>query len=388
MKRLGILALGALIGIFGYMFAFAEDETVAMDAAAQATGDVIAQADSAAAEPAANAYGFNLDDIAVNQGVVAYWYAHGFANAFGSLPAKWADLEARKLPLRKFDSPHTGEAVNFDDGTLDFDGDMTYSSTGCDVQIQVQTTAGVVVLPTMLQSSWNCPQRCNPCNPCGSCTSRCPQYCDIAICGWENWGCMCPDEAVCKIIQWMLWKSFETYECRYGCRPADEMMWYASGFAPVDKNWKELAPQMYIEFIYHKCSLIKAKVDCCSPCKTKCGSPCQSKCNSCAKSSCGSCGKSDCGGKCKSKCSTPSCGSCGKSDCGGKCKSKCSKPSCGGCGKSDCGGKCKSKCSKPSCGGCGKSDCGGNCGRDNCNKCKPAKDCDRCGGSGCNKCHG
>jgi len=28
---------------------------------------------------------FKADDIAVNQGVVAYWYAHGFANAFGHL---------------------------------------------------------------------------------------------------------------------------------------------------------------------------------------------------------------------------------------------------------------------------------------------------------------
>jgi hypothetical protein len=370
MKRLGILALGALIGVFGFMYAFAQDDALSAEASAataETTGDVIAAvADETPAEPAANAYGFNLDDIAVNQGVVAYWYAHGFANAFGSLPAKWADLEARKLPLRKFESPHTGEAINFDDGTLDFDGDMTYSSTGCDAQIQVQTTAGVVTLPGMLQSTWNCPQRCNPCNPCGSCASRCPKYCDVSICGWDNWGCMCPDEAVCKIIQWMMWKSFETYECRYGCRPADEMMWYASGFAPVDKNWKELAPQMYIEFIYHKCSLIKAKVHCCSPCKTKCGSPCQSKCNSCSQQSCGNCGK-------------PSCNSC---------KSKCSKPSCGSCGKSDCGGKCKSKCGKPKCGSCGKSDCSGNCGRSNSDKCKPSGGCDRCGGGGCNKCHG
>lgn len=355
MKRLGILALGAIAGVFGYMFALAEE-----DATAQATGEVIAQAAEPAADPAANAYGFSLDDIAVNQGVVAYWYAHGFANAFGSLPAKWADLVARKLPLRKFESPHTGEPVDFDDGTLDFDGDMTYSLAGCDAKIQVQTTAGVVTLPSMLQSSWNCPQRCNPCNPCGSCAIRCPKYCDIAICKDECWGCMCPDEAVCKIIQWMMWKSFETYECRYGCRPADEMMWYASGFAPVDKNWKELAPQMYIEFIYHKCSLVKAKVQCCSPCHTKCGSPCKSKCNSCAKPACGNCGKQSC--------------------------NSCAKPSCGNCGKSDCG-KCKTKCAKPSCGKCGETKCGGKCGRDNCDKCRPASDCNRCGGKGCNKCH-
>ncbi len=70
------------------MFAFAQDETPL------ATGEVIAAADEASAKPAAMLNGSNSDDIAVNQGVVAYWYAHGFANAFGSLPAKWADLEA------------------------------------------------------------------------------------------------------------------------------------------------------------------------------------------------------------------------------------------------------------------------------------------------------
>jgi hypothetical protein len=347
MRKLGVFALGAMIWVICVALAYAdepaatgEDQTAA-PAVAAPSGELVPPAAPAApaGQAAQNAYGFTPDDIAVNQGAVAYWYAHGYANAFGCLPQKWSELKTHNLPLRKFESPHTGEEIDFDDGSLDFDGDMTYAVNGCDALIQVKTTTGVVTLPGSLPSTWNCAQRnCNPCNPCGNCCGRCPRCCDITICGWDCWGYMCPDDAVCKIIQWMMWRSFETYECRYGQRPCDDMMWMASGFAPVDKNWKELAPQMYIEYIYKKCSLVKAKVHCCSPCMSKCGSPC----------------------------GQPACGGCGKPGCD-KCHSKCS--SCGGKGCS----KCHSQCDN--CGGSGCDKCHGGCGgRNYHSQCSPARD--------------
>src|SRR5688572_15952098 len=68
------------------------------------------------------AFGYDSDQVAINQGAVVYWYAHGYANAWAGYPAVWSDLEAKGLPLRKFFSPHTGQEINLDDGSLDFNG--------------------------------------------------------------------------------------------------------------------------------------------------------------------------------------------------------------------------------------------------------------------------
>jgi hypothetical protein len=307
---------------------------------------------------------------AVNQGVVAYWYAHAYANLNGGFPEKFADLAKVGLPLRKWVSPHTGETIDPDDGKLDFLGDFTFT-TGCnDVTIKVSTSAGEVSLPGTLQGSDGCNGTC----------------CDITICGFECWKA-CGNEQVCQAIQWILWKSFKLYDCLYQCCPADEMEWMASGLAPFDKNWKELAPFMDVCYFYGDCCLKKAKVRCCDPCNscstTKCGScnkcgsnkscgscnKCESKCNSCAKPSCGGCKSvSKCGG-----CAKPSCNSCAKPSCGGCKKSSCGscvKPSCGGCAKSSC-----KSCAKPSCGGCAKPSCG------SCNKCGSSAK------SACNSCN-
>jgi len=319
MRKLYALALGVLLASFAWSIALAQDEAAAAPATETAAAAPAAETAAAApatetpaAKPMTDSYGFNADDVAVNQGAVAYWYAHGYANAFGGFPAKWADLTAKGLPLRKFQSPHTGDDIDFDDGSLDFDGDMTYKSTGCDVEIQVKTTQGVVTLPGTLSSVSLCPnQGCSPYNRCGSCRTKC---CDVTICGWESWGCMSDQDAVCKIIGWMMWRSFETYECRYGSRPCDDMVWIASGFAPIDKNWKELAPFMDIEYIWGKCALKKAKVHCCQPCVAQCQPKCNT-CNTCQQPKCNTCGKCHkCGGTAPcgtSPCTSGSCSRCG-----------------------------------------------------------------------------
>jgi hypothetical protein len=358
MRKLGLLALGVIIACCCFTIALAAEETAA---------------------PAADSYGFSPDDVAVNQGVVVYWYAHGYANAFDGYPQKWADLEAKKLPLRKFQSPHTGEDINLDDNSLDFDGDMIYVYKDCDIEVQVKTTTGVVTLPGILEGSKTpvmaCTKVCSPCDPCGkpkcgscekpkcgscekpscntcekpkcgscekpscnTCKNRC---CDITICGWKWWGCMSDEKAICKITDWMMWKSFETFECRYGTRPCDDLVWMASGLAPIDKNWKELAPFMTIEYIWGKCTLKKAKVFCCNTCQ-----PCAPKCSPCEKPKCSTpCEKPSCN-TCKPKCSSP----CEKPKCD-TCKPKCGTPKCGTpkCGTPKCG-----SCEKPSCNTCPK----------------------------------
>lgn len=340
MRKLGLITLGLLTACLCWTVALAQDQTAA---------------------PMKDSYGFTPDEIAVNQGAVVYWYAHGYANAFNGFPAKWADVTAKGLPLRKFESPHTGEAIDLDDGTLDFDGDMTYAVKGCDAEVQVQTTAGVVTLPGILEGSvtpkmtCNTCDKCNPCgqkqscntcnscrqgnscntcnkcakptcNTCNKCKTRC---CDITICGYDYWGCLTDQKAVCAIVQWIMWRSFETYVCRYGMFPCDETTWMASGLAPVDKNWKELAPFMEIEYVWGNCGIKKAKVACCNTCQ-----PCAPKCNSCVKPACNSCEKPGCN-TCKSKgcnsCAKPSCNNCGKPSC-----NKCAKPSCNKCGKPSC----------------------------------------------------
>jgi hypothetical protein len=363
MKRLTLILLGAAVACctcFG--MAFAQDE-------------------------AGDAYGYTADDVAVNSGAVLYWYAHGYANAWGNFPVNFAALVDKGLPLRTFNSAHTGDAIDPDDGSLDFDGDITYSAgDGCtDVTIQIQTSAGVVSLPgDNLTGTSDLSAQFGPC-----CKIDCPDCCNITICGTECWNMCDNTEAACRIVQWIMWKSFELHECLYGVRPGSESAFYASGLAPVDANYKEYVPTMTIEYVVKGgcdcCYVKKAFVECCAPCvpcspcakttcgcKDKCGSKCGDKCG-CSKPKCGC--KSKCGDKCG--CSKPACGckdkcatKCGKCN---KCESKCgcAKPACGKCGTDKC--SCKSKCSscKPACGKCGS--------KDKCGCSKPKCGCGKCG---------
>ena len=294
------------------------------------------------AQGADDAYGFTADEIAQNQGAVAYWYAHGFANAFGGFPSNFAELGDHGLPLRDFFSPHTGDAINFDDGTLDFDGDMMYVPGDWDVEIHVQTSEGVFVLPGAIGGTDDC------------CRTFC---CEIAICGFDCWEVCDDQDAACKIMQWMMWESFETYECRYGTRPCDVKTWMASGFAPIGANWRELAPFMDIEYVYGNCSVKKAYVTCCAPCEPKCKSDCGG-CNKCAKDNCVKCKQDTCT-TCKPKCAPENkCGKC--DDCKPKCKPDCKKEC---CAKPACKPDCKKAC-------CAKDKCV-KCKQDTCTTCKP-----------------
>jgi len=356
MRRIGTFLGAALLVALWCGFAAAQEGTgeawitpngTAVNGAAQAAAADKCNGNGA---PAANAYGFTMDEIAVNQGVVAYWYAHGYANAFGCFPNTWAEVQSRGMPLRTFVSPHTGEVIDLDDGSLDFEGDMVYVPCACwDVQVRVLTSAGEVCLPAVLMGHplpnsccYTC-NPCDPCNPCGSCNTcapyntcttcntcdpcgcdwcdpcdpctpcnydpccapcntcaspcdpcmtccapccPCPTCCDIRICDCECW-CICsPQEAVCEITQWMMWRSFETFECLYDRRPCDDLEWVASGIAPIDRNYKEYAPFMDIEYIYKNkcccCYLKKAYVHCCYPCMPCC-QPCCDPCNPCDK---------------------------------------------------------------------------------------------------------
>jgi hypothetical protein len=83
----------------------------------------------------------------MNQATVAYWYAHGYSAAFGNTPKDFAEMTSHGLPYRNFTSPHTGDAINPDDGSLDFDGDMTYSVEGGDPVITVKTSKGDMTIP-------------------------------------------------------------------------------------------------------------------------------------------------------------------------------------------------------------------------------------------------
>jgi hypothetical protein len=269
------------------------------------------------------AYGYDSDQVALNQGAVVYWYAHGYANAWAGYPGLWSDLEAKGLPLRKFFSPHTGQEINLDDGSLDFDGDMTYAVGSADVAVAVQTTAGVVTLPGVLEGQAKCGAN-------GKCPVACNYaFCDITICGYDCWKCASDQDCVCTLMQWIMFKSFETYKCRYGTWPCDENVWMASGFAPIDRNWKERMREMDIEYVWGSCYLKKAKVKCCAPCVK-----CQTGCDKCGGKSCTSC----------DKCATKKCTSCVKGPakcdkCSGKGCSKCVKCStCGGKGCDKCGG--------------------------------------------------
>jgi len=221
-------------------------------------------------------HGYNADEVAVNQGVVAYWYAHGYANMYCCFPQSWAQLQSAGLPLRGFVSPHNGQAINFDDGSLDFAGDMTYSVGVGDVMIMVQTTTGVVSLPGVLAGQQKCTS--NACCPT-TCTYN---WCDISICGFDCWNCGNTQACICEMIQWMLFRSFETYECRYGTRPCNEQVWMASGLAPIGPNWKQMAPFMNINYVRADCYVKKAKVECCVTC-----TPCEIGPSKCGSQNCG-----------------------------------------------------------------------------------------------------
>jgi len=371
MYRLLLIICGATLGALLLSTAFAQETAAPLSVPA-----IEAQAAMAApAAPAPDAYGYNADDVAVGQGVVLYWYAHGYANAYGNFPATFADMVAKGLPLRKFMSPHTGAEIMPDDGTLDFDGDMTYKTAECgDVTVMVQTTKGVITLPGTITASSDISVQFGPCCPvrCGTCI-------DITICEIECWNLCDASDAACKIVQWIMWKSFETHQALYGMRPADEAAWMASGLAPIDKNYKEYVPTMDIEYIYSKgdcCFLKKAKVNCCSPCAVV--SPCKSVCK--PEAPCGKCNKCESKSKCNT-CETKSkCNSC----------DKCAQKTCSKCKPENPCGKCKSKCNtcqtkpkcdtcKPKCNSCDK------CAQKTCSKCKPENPCGKCK-SKCNSC--
>ncbi len=280
-----------------------------------------------AVETPANNYGYTADDIAENQGAVAYWYAWGYKYAFGGFPVTFDAMKTHGLPLRGFKSPHTGDEIYFDDGSLDFDGDMNYAVTGTDVQIRIQTTRGVVVLPGTLTST----------DECG--IAHC---CEIKICKDACWKTCDDNHAAGKILQWMMWKSFETHECRYGSRPLNEQAWIASGFAPLGASWRTQYPYLSIRFISNSCELIKAHVKVCTPCPTcqPCvvAKPC-GECDTC-KPKC----ETPCKSKCENKCSPcqpvakpfDKCNSCKQEPCAA------AKPKCDSCDK--CRPKCKNKC--------------------------------------------
>ena len=344
---------GAILACFWLMSAAAQEAVTAEQM------EQIAQSGMDMAQGSPNAYGYTFDDVAVNQGILLYWYAHACKMCSGYFPANWAEM-VEKGAMRTFYSPHTGDLIDPDDGSLDFDGDMTYAPGDCwDVTVQVQTSKGVVTLPGTVMAESDISGQFGPC--CYMCLWPGCTY--IGICDDKCWGMCCKEESLCKAIDWMLWRSFETHEVLFGSRPADELAWYASGLAPFDKNWKELAPFMDIEFIYKgdcTCMILKkAYVHCCisscnpcntcksstcSPCNT-CKSPCATKCNSC-KPKCNTCKQNTCT---KPTCKT-ACNSCGSTKCGGTCKPKCDTGCATKCGSCT---KCKQNtCSKPSCNNC------------------------------------
>ena len=308
----------------------------------------------AATETGVDAYGYTFDDVAVNNGIVLYWYSVVCGWCSGETPATAAEMFGKGM-LRTYVSPHTGAAIDPDDGSLDFDGDLIYK----DGEVHVQTTKGVVELPGVVMAESDISVQWDPC-----CCPMClvPGCVDVTICDWECWDECCDERMLCRAVQWMLWRSFETHEALFGKRPADEMAWFASGLAPYDTDWKEKAPFMDIEYVYKGgdcCYLKKAYVHCCADC-------CETKCNSCEPK----CKQDTCTKQCKPKCESKCAPKC-ESKCAPKCESKCA-PKC----ESKCKPKCESKC-KPKC----ETKCAPKCKQNTCTKqCKPKCDtkCDPC----------
>lgn len=235
------------------------------------------------ADMASSGFGYSADDIAINQGVVAYWIAHGYANIYSGYPAAWADVQSKNMPLAtEYYSPHTGDVIDLDDGSLDFPGDMTFSVGLTDVDIAVQTSSGVVHLPGTLSGEAKCSANAG-CMKCSSC-----KLCDISIQGWDCWKCPNEQACICELAQWLINKSFDTYVCRYGTYPASAEVWIGSGLAPITADYRKHASYMEIAFVGESCWVKKAKVKCCAKCM-----PCENsiaKCgvqNGCAGGKCG-----------------------------------------------------------------------------------------------------
>ncbi len=331
---------------------------------AYAMDDMKSKSDDAGYAP--DMYGYMPDDVAMNQATVAYWWAHGYAATYGNMPKDFAEMTSHGMPYRNFKSPHTGDAINPDDGSLDFDGDMTYSVDGGDAMIKVKTSKGEMMIPGSYTASSDIAVQFGPC----CCPDLCGECFDPTICDCMDWGCKCSDaQAGCAVVAWMMWKSFEAHEKLFGQRPASDKAFFASGLSPVGADWNQFNSTMTIDWFYRThdltdmdrgrgdgcCKyLVKAYVHCCAnQCGCCCEKPqCASGCGDCNKCGCDKCGnKSKCGScnKCESKC-----GSCNK--CENKCN-KCNKCE-NKCGCNKCENKCNS-CNKCSSNKCGCSKCGG-----------------------------
>jgi hypothetical protein len=310
-------------------------------------------ADSAAAAPAADKYGYSQDDVAVNQGIVAYWYAHGYRAAFGNFPKDFAEMTAKGLPYRDFKSPATGDKINPDDGSLDFNGDFTYGVGGDDVWVKVKTSAGEVTIPSTVTENSDISASFGPC----CCQKLCGTCFDPTLCCMQ-WKCFCSDaQAGCAIVAWMMWKSFEAHRQLFGASPASADAFMASGLCPVGSDFNKYNATMTIDWTYREPTtdrmmmhggkdgvccrhLVKAYVQCC---KNHCGCCCEAP--TCPTGKCQSCGGCNKGNSCN-KCNTCNkCNSCNKCN---KCNS------CNKCNKCGCKSKCNScnKCN--TCSSCGK----------------------------------
>ena len=187
MKKLGMLLLGVFVACLCMSAAYAEDVATEGEAAS------------------ADSYGYTADDVAVGQAVVAYWYACGFNNAFGNIPAKFQDITDRKVVLRGWVNPFNGQAINPDDGTLDGDGDFMYWADDCSFGVKVKTTAGEVSIPGVsLTATSDISVQWDP----SCCMDLCGGCCWVDFCDYECWN-LCDEEPACKIADWMMWKSFE-----------------------------------------------------------------------------------------------------------------------------------------------------------------------------------
>jgi hypothetical protein len=305
--------------------------------------------------------GYNTDDVAVNQGIVAYWYAEGYRAAYGNLPKDFAEMTSKGLPYRAFKSPATGDAINPDDGSLDFDGDFIYKSDGT---VDVKTSGGTVSLPSSVTATSDISASYGPC----CCQGLCGTCYDPTICCMQ-WKCFdCDAQAGAAIVAWMMWKSFEAHEKLFGGSPASVDAFIASGLSPVGADFAKYNSMTTIEWIYREPTtdrmamrggkqgvccrhLVKAYVQFGT---NHCG------CNACEKPGCPT-------GKCSS------CGGCGKCNSCNKCENKC------GCNK--CENKCNS-CNKCSTNKCGCNKCKSSCNK--CNKCQTGckskcNTCSKCG---------
>ena len=300
---------------------------------------------------ATNQYGYRADDVAVNQGIVLYWYAAGYRAAFGELPADYAALAAKGLPYGTFTSPFTGAAINPDDGALNFDGDMTYGVSDGEPWVKVQTSSGVVALPSSVTESSDISASYGPCCSqllCGTC------YDPTVAC--MQWKCFdCDAQAGASIVGWMMWQSFTAHDKLFGAAPASLEAFIASGLSPVDSDFAKYNAMLSIDWTYRQPSdnaLLQHSCrngQCCSHlvkgyvrfAANKCG------CNACVQATCagGKCGAGKCGGGSCNKCQAAprDCNVCQTKD---YACSKCHAKS-GGCDKCQAQASSCSKCGSP-----------------------------------------